>query len=134
MSWLGAAGDDDFHLISPMPRHRLHAQFAFEDATQRVLISPRDAERLGISDDDLVRVWNDRGECECAAEVTTSVRPRVLSIENGRWLPTPDPSTGRVAGHGNPNTVTSDRATSPWGQATAAHSCLVRIEPARPSR
>ncbi|MFT7476181.1 MAG: biotin/methionine sulfoxide reductase, partial [Verrucomicrobiales bacterium] len=133
VSWLGNAEAEEFHLISPMPRDRLHAQYGFDETTEQpVLISPTDADRLGIGEGDLVRLWNERGECFCAVEVTASVRASVISVENGRWLTAPDPATGISSAHGNPNTLTEDRATSTWGQATAAHSCLVRIEPAQP--
>lgn len=129
VSWLGAAASDEFHLVSPMPRDRLHAQFGFDETTiQPVSISPTDAARLEVADGDQIRVWNERGECHCAAEVTPHVRPGVISIENGRWLGPRDPETGESGRHGNPNTLTDDRATSVWAQATAAHSCLVRVE------
>ncbi len=129
VSWLGNASEDEFHLVSPMPHDRLHSQYGFADeTTQPVLISPTDADRLGIVQDDLLRIWNERGECLCAAELTSSVRPGVLSITNGRWLTSPDPLTGELPRHGNPNVLTADRSTSSWGQATAAHSCLVKIE------
>ncbi|MFT7473677.1 MAG: biotin/methionine sulfoxide reductase [Verrucomicrobiales bacterium] len=130
VSWLGNATEEEFHLISPMPPDRLHAQYGFDETSvQPVLISPTDVQRLGIVQGDLVRIWNERGECFCAVEVTTSVRSGVLSVENGRWFTSPDPVTGISPAHGNPNTLTEDRATSSWGQATAAHSCLVRITP-----
>ena len=42
-------------------------------------ISREDAEARGIKDDDLIRLWNDRGSVVCAAQVTDRLRPGVVS-------------------------------------------------------
>jgi anaerobic selenocysteine-containing dehydrogenase len=48
-----------------------------------LLIHPRDAERIGVSDGELVRVANSAGTVEVAAEVTDEIRPGVVSLPHG---------------------------------------------------
>ena len=134
VEWCGSASEDEVHLISPMPKNRLHSQFSFvDDDDTMVLVHPKDAARFGLNHGDPVRIWNERGDCFGRADVTDQIRPGVVLMENGAWLPAPNSDSGDLPRHGNPNTLTSDRPTSVWGQATAAHSCLARIEPSGPA-
>ncbi|HSE96848.1 MAG TPA: molybdopterin-dependent oxidoreductase, partial [Blastocatellia bacterium] len=50
-----------------------------------VEINPEDARERGINDGDLVRVWNDRGECMLYATVTTRVKPGVAVALSIWW-------------------------------------------------
>jgi biotin/methionine sulfoxide reductase len=112
-----------------MSHRRLHAQLtAPEDVPAEVLIADSDAAGLGISDGQLVLLHNERGRCLASARTAAEILPGVLCIENGvpLELDETDPSLCR---NGNPNVLTTDRPTSTWSQATAAHSCLVRIDP-----
>jgi anaerobic selenocysteine-containing dehydrogenase len=50
-----------------------------------VVIHPDDAAARAIADDTMVRVWNDRGECELRARVSEETRPQVLVAPMGWW-------------------------------------------------
>ena len=70
-----------------------------------VFIHPDDAEAEGVSDGDLVKLWNKRGEVELAALVSDRTQPRVMVSYNGYW--------GQ-----NVNATTSDEEADLGGQAT----------------
>lgn len=135
--WLGnASTGDQLHLISGQPETRLHSQYDEGKFSQEkkikgrepVLINPVDAERFGITSGDIVRLFNDRGECLAGAHVTKDVKPGVVFLWTGAWYD-PDlsnPSHRDV--HGNPNVLTHDFRTSRLSQGPAAQSALVKIE------
>jgi biotin/methionine sulfoxide reductase len=133
--WLGNAADDQLHLLSPQPRHQLHSQFDFSAPVQRhrregravAQLHPADAAVRGIEQGGLVRLWNTRGSCLAAAEVTDRVMARTVVLPTGAWWD-PDPDSGACR-RGNPNVLTRDVGTSAWAQATSAHTCLVRVAP-----
>ena len=93
-----------------------------------VLIHPSNARSRGISDGDVVRIHNERGECLAGAVVTDDIREDVVFLWTGAWYD-PDYSHPRHQDrHGNPNVVTHDRRTSRLSQGPAAHSALVDVE------
>ena len=137
--WLGAEQTQryPFHLISDQPSKRLHSQLDHSPySTQSkvaghepVWIHPRDAQRLGISAGDVVRLFNDRGSCLAGAVLTEDVRPSVLKLSTGAWF---DPErwdgSNRVDKHGNPNVLTADIPASSFSQGCSAQTCLVGLE------
>ena len=138
--WLGKAHPDELHLISNQPRTRLHSQFdpgrvsmASKIAGREPLtLHPDDAAHRGISDGDVVRVYNSRGGCLAGVRLSDEVMPGVVQLSTGAWY---DPASANDAGvpagtckHGNANVLTRDRGTSRLGQGPSAHSTLVRIE------
>ena len=129
VEWLGAAAPEQFHLVSPMPAGRLHSQHGGEPNEIPIArISPEELQRLGVQDGQTIRVLNERGALRARARADAGIAPSVISIDNGYpFRPLPGPSV-ECAG-GNVNCLTSDRPTSEWAQATAAHSCLVYIAP-----
>jgi anaerobic selenocysteine-containing dehydrogenase len=84
-------------LLSPHCRYRVH--YVFWDHPwlrnhvyrHRVWLSPADAQARGIKDDDLVRIYNDRGVGVMPAYVTSRIMPGVVAIHHGGWY-TPDGS------------------------------------------
>lgn len=84
-------------LLSPHPRYRVHYLFWNQPWLRdyvyrhRVWISPTDAKVRGIKDDDLVRVYNDRGTVVMPAYVTSRIMPGVVAIHHGGQY-TPDSS------------------------------------------
>ena len=133
--WLGdAARCYPLHLISHQPATRLHSQLDCAGTSlagkvqgrEALRIHPDDAAPRGIADGDVVRVFNDRGECLAGARVTRSVQPEVVVLPTGAWY---DPERlGGLDRHGNPNVLTRDKGTSRLAQATTAHTALVEIE------
>jgi anaerobic selenocysteine-containing dehydrogenase len=51
----------------------------------KLLMSPEDAQDRGLSDGDLVRVFNDLGEVHCALNVLPTIRRGTVSLPKGLW-------------------------------------------------
>lgn len=137
--WLGAPAAQRFplHLVSNQPRTRLHSQYDNGSASQGskirgrepVWIHPADAAARGVSDGDVVRVFNDRGACLAGAVLTDDVMRGVVQLATGAWYDPSDPKSPRsLDRHGNANVLTLDKGTSSLAQAPVAHSALVEIE------
>ena len=84
------------------------------------MIHPDDATARGISDGDLVRVFNDRGECLLYADLTEDAAHGVTVVEGIYW-PRFTPGSGSV------NQLTSQRLGD-LGQSCAFHCNLVEVE------
>ncbi|NKB76273.1 MAG: molybdopterin-dependent oxidoreductase [Gammaproteobacteria bacterium] len=136
--WLGNATQQyPIHLISNQPVTRLHSQLDHGSHSRRskikgrepVLINSVDAEQRGITDGDVVRIFNDRGACLAGVIIDDQVRPNVIQLSTGAWF---DPQylgvLGSLCKHGNPNVLTLDKGTSRLAQGPSAHSCLVQVE------
>ncbi len=134
--WLGSPVAQRFPLalVSGQPERRLHSQFdngAHSRAgkvagREPVLINPGDAQTRGITDGDVVRLFNDRGACLAGAVLAADIRPGVVRLSTGAWY---DPLTpGGLDVHGNPNVLTADHGTSALAQGPSAHTALVELE------
>jgi len=136
--WLGAKNKTyPLHLISNQPRTKLHSQMdngALSSSIkikghQPLEINPVDAKARGITEGDIVKVFNGRGACLCGANITNDVMPGVVIISTGSWYDPVDPADlNSMCKHGNPNVLSPDIGTSKLGQGPAAHSCLAEIE------
>jgi anaerobic selenocysteine-containing dehydrogenase len=51
----------------------------------KLIMHPEDADRRGLVDHDLVRIFNDLGEVHCTLQVSASVRPGTVSLPKGLW-------------------------------------------------
>jgi anaerobic selenocysteine-containing dehydrogenase len=51
----------------------------------KLVMHPSDAAARGLSDNDLVRVFNELGEVHCALQVAPVVRPGTVSLPKGLW-------------------------------------------------
>ena len=130
-------GDNPFplHLVSGQPGTRLHSQYdagAFSiskkiGGREPVLMHPDDAAQRGINDEDIVRLYNDRGGCLAGAVITDKVLKGVVFLWTGAWYD-PDFSTSEHRdNHGNPNVLTHDHRTSCLSQGPTAQA-LIQIE------
>ena len=132
----GPLEDGSFHLISGQPATRLHSQNdqGSESAASKVLgrevasIHPKAAARLGIGEGEVIRLWNDRGACLCAAHLTDDIRADCLSLPTGAWFDPQVIDGARIEVHGNPNALTRDKGCSGLSQGNIAHTCVVRAE------
>ena len=95
-------------------------------ARGRVVLHPDAAAARGITDGDVVRVFNDRGQVLAGAVVRDSIRPDVVRMSTGSWYDPAEP--GGLDVHGNPNVLTRDVGTSRLAQGPSAHSALVEVE------
>ena len=78
-----------FTIVSPSSAKRTNATFgncALSGNGEEVEINPADAESRGISDGDMLRVYNERGETRLVARTTDAVLPGVLYTPKGVWL------------------------------------------------
>lgn len=125
--WRDPEGGDKYKLELMTPPHHLLLNSAFNEIPKirdlagpaKVLIHPRDARQRNISQGDLVRVFNDRGECRLNAEVTTDTQPGLLVAEGLHWP--------RFAPGGKgANQLTSQRLTD-QGETCAFHCSLVEV-------
>jgi anaerobic selenocysteine-containing dehydrogenase len=104
-------------LFIPGPNHNfLNSTFANNEKHVRMEkalklhMNTADADRLGIAAGDLVRVWNQRGECELVAAVGEDVLPGVVVCQ-GLWS---DAAYGKKL----VNALTPDRIADMGGGAT----------------
>jgi anaerobic dimethyl sulfoxide reductase subunit A len=93
--------------------------------SQAVLISSEDARARNISDGEMVRVFNDRGEMVIPARVTERIMPGVVDVPHGAWY---NPDEKGVDRGGCANVLTSDEY-SPGG-AFPYNTALVEVEKA----
>ena len=136
--WLGSKNKKfPLHLISNQPKTKLHSQLDHGSASlasklngrEPVAINPEDARERKITRGDIVRVFNNRGQCLGAAVPDSDIRRGVVQMSTGAWLDQTEPGMpGSMCKHGNPNVLTLDKGTSSLGQGPIAHTCLVDIE------
>lgn len=132
-------------LITPHPRYSFHTMGDGKDswindiAQHRILINgyyywiirvhPDDAKSRGIKDQDLVKVFNDRGAVICAVQVTERVRPGVVHSYESSAKYDPIGKPGESADRGGcMNILTPSRPMIKKSHSFAANSCLVQIE------
>ena len=140
-AWLppseGRADRHPLWLIANQPATRLHSQLDFGATSQAakvngrepVRLHPRDAAARGISDGDVVRIYNDRGGCLAGAVLSDAVRPGVVQLATGAWYDPDDPAADKpLCVHGNPNVLTRDIGTSRLAQGCTGQLCRVEIE------
>lgn len=117
-------------LISTHLKRRTHSQFdnvpwLKELEIQAILLNTIDARARDVSDGDMVRVFNDRGEVIIPAKVTERIMPGVVDIPQGAWY-SPD-KRGSDRG-GCANVLTRDEP-SPGG-AFCYNTSLVQLQKA----
>lgn len=137
--WSGSPETKRFPLllIANNPRTRLHSQFdagGFSQSSkiqgrEPLRIHPDDAISRGLSDGDVVRVFNGRGSCLAGVVLSQDVRPGVVQLSTGAWYDPLDPADPRsLCVHGNPNVLTFDRGTSSLAQGCSGQHALVEVE------
>jgi anaerobic selenocysteine-containing dehydrogenase len=124
-------GQNKYKLELMTPPHHLFLNSAFNEIPElrklagkpRVLIHPEDAGKRSICQGDLVRLFNDRGECRLYARITEDTRPGLLVAEGLHW-------PRLMPGGKGANQLTSQRLTD-QGDTCAFHCSLVEAEPAQ---
>ncbi len=136
---LGGSGSDRYtlHLVSNQPAHRLHSQFDHSAGSRQCKVAgreslrmhPRAAAQRGISDGDLVRVFNDRGQTLAGVRLDDALMPEVVELPTGAWFDAMDPGNpAALELSGNPNVLTRDKGTSSLAQGPSAQTVLVEVE------
>jgi trimethylamine-N-oxide reductase (cytochrome c) len=132
-------------LISPHPRFSLHTHhdakspWLAEIPAHRIMkdgynwwvvrVHPADAVPRGINNEDIVKIYNDRGVVLGIAHVTERVRPGVIhSYESSSVYDPLEPGkTGSVDKGGCVNLLTPARMVSKNAPGMANNSCLIEI-------
>ncbi|MCX7858049.1 MAG: molybdopterin-dependent oxidoreductase [Deltaproteobacteria bacterium] len=132
-------------LITPHPRYSFHTMGDGKESwindikDHRVCINgyyywiirinPKDAEKRGIKNLDLVKVFNDRGSVICAAHVTERVPPGVVHSYEGSAVYDPVGVPGESPDRGGcVNILTPSRPIIKKSHSMAVNSCLVEVE------
>jgi biotin/methionine sulfoxide reductase len=136
-AWLPPAEDRfPLVLIANQPSTRLHSQLDFGATSQAAKIHGREPVRLnssdaaarGIADGDIVRLFNERGQCLAGAVLSEAMRPGVAQIATGAWYDPEDPAIDEpLCVHGNPNVLTRDIGTSRLAQGCTGQLCRIEI-------
>ena len=128
-----ALSDEAFHLISGQPATRLHSQndqgaesLSSKNKGREVAqMHPLAAERLGLHEGDIAKLWSARGACLCAIALNTEMRTDCISLPTGAWFDVQTVHGERIEVHGNPNALTMDKGSSGLAQGNIAHSAVV---------
>lgn len=133
-TWEGVeeARTNEKHPLQCIGHHfkgRTHSSYATIDWTveahpHRIWISTKDAVARGISDGDLIEVYNDRGRISSPAQVTPRIIPGVISVPQGTWYAL---NKDGVDEGGCINTLTKIHA-SPLSKGNPQHTNLVQVE------
>ena len=92
-------------------------------------ICSQDAEKRGIKENDLVKLFNDRGAVICAAAVTAMVRPGVIGAYESSAVYDPVGEPGKSADRGGcVNQLSPKRSQSAKASSNAALSALIEVE------
>lgn len=120
---LQAGGDFPFQLLSPNAKNRIHSQFGNLDIIRqfepeaRLFIHPHDAKAKDISPDEMVKIFNHRGQSKVKVQFDFAVRRGTVVLTNGHWHC-----------HGaSPNLFTEGRETD-IGHGTAFHNTWIDIK------
>ncbi|PEQ87260.1 oxidoreductase [Bacillus sp. AFS006103] len=109
-------GDHPYQFVPGPNHHFLNSTFSNNqkhislEKELKVYMNLQDAWKTGIEDGDMVRVWNQRGECVLKATVGENVLPGVVATQ-GLWADSGD--TKQLV-----NTLTPDRIADMGGGAT----------------
>jgi anaerobic selenocysteine-containing dehydrogenase len=113
-------------MISPPARNFLNSSFVNVDSLREIEVEPvleihtADAAARGIASGAVVRVFNDRGEYRCKAQVCARARPGVVNGLGVWWR------KFGLAGT-NVNQLTSQKLTD-MGRGPVFYDCLVEVE------
>lgn len=125
------------HVASNHPQMRLHSQLcgtvnraSYEvSGREPCWMNPADAEARGLSDGDVVRVFNDRGQLLAGLVITDDIMPGVIRINEGGWFDPQDPrEIGSLCLYGDVNMLTTGLATSKLAQANCGHTGVADAE------
>jgi trimethylamine-N-oxide reductase (cytochrome c) len=133
-------------LISPHPRFSFHthydkhADWLNEIPTHRIIkdgypwwparVNPKDAEERGIKQDDIAKLYNDRGAVLCLAVVTERIAPGIVHsyASSAIYDPLERGKSTSIDRGGCVNILTSSRMLSKNAPGMTPNTCLIEIE------
>ncbi|PJE78078.1 Dimethyl sulfoxide reductase DmsA [invertebrate metagenome] len=90
---------------------------------QELWLNPVDAQKRGIKDGALLKVWNNRGEIRIIAKVTERIIPGTVAMGQGSWYA---PDKNGIDRGACMNTLTTQRP-SPLAKGNPQHTNLVEV-------
>ncbi|MBT4941187.1 MAG: pyrogallol hydroxytransferase large subunit, partial [Rhodospirillaceae bacterium] len=149
-SWEGIHTSELFRkfplqLISPHARYSFHTKGDGKDSAINdikdhrvnidgyfywlVRLSAADAKARGIEENDLVKLYNDRGAVICAARITERLMPGIIHCRQASAVYDPLGKPGESADRGGcVNLLTPKRMQTSKTHSAAYNSCLIEIE------
>ncbi len=119
-------GDDEGCFLRDIREHRVKVGDHYY-LTAR--ISREDAAARDIQDDDLIRLWNDRGSVVCAAQVTDRLRPGVISAPtaSAEYRPAGEPGKSTDLG-GCVNLLNTSKPITKKSHGIRPNTTLIEVE------
>ncbi|MDJ0929349.1 MAG: molybdopterin-dependent oxidoreductase [Gammaproteobacteria bacterium] len=119
-------GDDEGCFLRDIREHRVKVGEHYYLVAR---ISRDDAAERGIQDDDLIRLWNDRGSIVCAAQVTDRLRPGVISAStaSAEYRPTGEPGRSTDLG-GCVNLLNPSKPITTKSHGIRPNGTLIEVE------
>jgi len=119
-------GDSKDSSLADIREHRVHKDGRYYLVAR---MSSEDAEERGIADDDLIRLWNQRGSVVCAAQVTERLRPGIVSAYAGsaQYQPVGEPGRSTDLG-GCVNMLNTEKPITSKGHGMKPNSVLIQVE------
>ncbi|MEE6015217.1 biotin sulfoxide reductase [Escherichia coli] len=133
--WQGNAEPEQLQVLSAHPAHRLHSQLNYSSLRELYAVANRepvtihsdDAQARGITEGDMVRVWNSRGQILAGAVISEGIKPGVICIHEGAW-PDLDLTADGICKNGAVNVLTKDLPSSRLGNGCAGNTALAWLE------
>lgn len=95
---------------------------------QKAWMNTADAQARGISNEDRVRIWNDRGAISVRVMVTPRIMPGVVSVPQGAWIERGIDGTD----HGGCVNMLTSQHPTPLAKGNAQHTVLAQAALADP--
>lgn len=125
------------HVAANHPQMRLHSQLCGTLNRLQYAIAgrepcwmhPDDARARALSNGDVVRVFNDRGQILAGLSITEDIRPGVIRINEGGWFDPLEPrKIGSLCRYGDVNNLTTGLSTSQLAQGNCGHTGVAEVE------
>ena len=119
-------GDDEGSSLRDIREHRVLVDGHYYFVAR---INRQDAADRAIRDDDLIRLWNNRGSVVCAAQVTDRLRPGTISAStaSAEYRPAGEPGKSTDLG-GCTNMLNPSKSITPKSHGIKPNSTLIQVE------
>jgi anaerobic selenocysteine-containing dehydrogenase len=122
--WRIHSQHDDNNWLREIPTCKVSGPDGYQ--YEPLWINPKDAEKRGIKNGDVVRAFNERGGVLCGAYVTERLMPGVVYVDHGARY---DPIVpGEIDRGGAINTISPHNTTSKNATGMATSGYLLEVE------
>lgn len=125
-------GARNFEFFHSEQREQAHMRATYPDP--RVRINPKDAEKLGVEDQQWVWIEGVRGRCRQKVRIHEGMMEGVVEADHGWWFPEQDGNAPHLFGSfdSNINNLTENCNPGPYSFGADFRSTLCRIYPCTP--